>query len=107
MLEELTAEVESLKANHGVVPGLAVVIVGERSDSKAYVRMKKLAAKKIGFHSVDVDMPATATQAEILAEVEKLNADPKVGAPRFRFCCSCRLCWLLPQPFPILEALQS
>jgi 5,10-methylene-tetrahydrofolate dehydrogenase/methenyl tetrahydrofolate cyclohydrolase len=81
ILEELAAEVAGLKADHGVVPGLAVVIVGDRSDSKAYVRMKKLAAKKIGFHSVDVALPATATQAEILAAVEALNADPKVTAP--------------------------
>ena len=54
------------------------MIVGERSDSKAYVRMKKLAAKKIGFHSVDVDLPASATEAEIVKVVEGLNADPKV-----------------------------
>mmetsp|Transcript_45641 Transcript_45641/g.103058 ORF Transcript_45641/g.103058 Transcript_45641/m.103058 type:complete len:352 (-) Transcript_45641:270-1325(-) len=78
MLAELKVEVAAMKAMHGIVPGLAVVIVGERKDSQAYVRMKKKAAKDIGFHSVDVEMPGTATQAEILAEVKRLNADPQV-----------------------------
>ena len=81
MLEELGAEVEAMKASHGIVPGLAVVIVGERKDSQAYVRMKKTAAKKIGFHSVDREMPGTASEAEILAVVQELNADPAVRVP--------------------------
>jgi 5,10-methylene-tetrahydrofolate dehydrogenase/methenyl tetrahydrofolate cyclohydrolase len=51
MLEELKAEVEALQAKHGVVPGLAVVIVGSRKDSQAYVKMKKQAAKQIGYWS--------------------------------------------------------
>lgn len=78
MLEEIKEEVEDMKKKHGIVPGLAVVIVGEREDSKAYVRMKKSAAKKIGFHSVDVDLPATVSQAELIRTVEGLNADPEV-----------------------------
>ena len=45
MLAELKVEVAAMKAMHGIVPGLAVVIVGERKDSQAYVRMKKKAAK--------------------------------------------------------------
>jgi 5,10-methylene-tetrahydrofolate dehydrogenase/methenyl tetrahydrofolate cyclohydrolase len=57
-----------------LLPPDKVVIVGERRDSQAYVRMKKNAAKKIGFNSVDVELPDTITQAELVMQVEELNA---------------------------------
>lgn len=44
---------DELKASHGVTPGLAVVLVGNRTDSATYVRMKKKAAEEVGFYSVD------------------------------------------------------
>eukprot|EP00977_Amphora_coffeiformis_P018976 scaffold6829_cov171-Amphora_coffeaeformis.AAC.6 len=75
---ELKEEVGRLEAEHGVLPGLAVILVGERVDSATYVRMKKKTAAEIGIHSVDVNLPDTVTQEELLKEVEKLNADPKV-----------------------------
>lgn len=59
--EELKDQVALLQAEHNVTPGLAVVLVGERPDSATYVRMKKKAAAEIGFHSVDVSLPDTAT----------------------------------------------
>jgi 5,10-methylene-tetrahydrofolate dehydrogenase/methenyl tetrahydrofolate cyclohydrolase len=59
--EELKMEVQALQSEHSVTPGLAVVLVGDRPDSATYVRMKKKAAAEIGFHSVDVTMPDTAT----------------------------------------------
>lgn len=59
--EELKDQVALLQAEHKVTPGLAVVLVGERPDSATYVRMKKKAAAEIGFHSVDVGLPDTAT----------------------------------------------
>ena len=59
--EEMKREVMALQAEHGVTPGLAVVLVGDRPDSATYVRMKKKAAAEIGFHSVDVTLPDTAT----------------------------------------------
>jgi len=63
-----------------VKPGLAVVLVGERKDSQSYVRMKKKAALECDFHSVDITLPETVSQADLLAEVRKLNDDPKVHA---------------------------
>jgi len=75
---ELKEEVGRLEKEHGVLPGLAVLLVGERVDSATYVRMKKKTAAEIGIHSVDVNLPDTVTQGELLEEVEKLNADPKV-----------------------------
>jgi hypothetical protein len=63
---------------HAQVPGLAVVIVGERKDSQTYVRMKKKACEEVGIASFGADLPATATQQEVLDVVAKLNADPEV-----------------------------
>lgn len=76
--KEIKEETEKLQREYGVTPGLAVILVGTRKDSESYVRNKKKMAAEVGFHTVDVTMPETASQAEILAEVEKLNADPKV-----------------------------
>ena len=75
---EVKQAVDAMKSEHGVAPGLAVVIVGERQDSAQYVRMKKKAAKEAGFHSVDVSLPEACTEAEVLDAVARLNADPKV-----------------------------
>lgn len=78
--EEITAAVKEMKEAHNVVPGLAVILVGNRPDSASYVRNKKKAAAEVGFHSVDVTLPDTVSQADLLKEVEKLNNDPKVHA---------------------------
>lgn len=60
------------------VPGLAVVIVGDRKDSQTYVRMKRKACEEVGFRSFHCDLPGDATQAAVLAQVAKFNADPAV-----------------------------
>ena len=78
---ELRAEVARLAAEPGgAPPGLAVVLVGERVDSATYVRMKKRAAAEVGLHSVDVSLDASVSQAELLAEIARLNADASVHA---------------------------
>lgn len=64
--------------NRRQVPGLAVVIVGERKDSQTYVRMKRRACAEVGFRSIDCDLPGDATQAQVVAAVRRLNADPDV-----------------------------
>lgn len=77
--KEIAERVSKMKEASGVTPGLAVVLVGERPDSKAYVRMKKRACDEVGIdQSGSVDLPDTATEDEIVAVVEKLNADPSV-----------------------------
>ncbi|KAH8073781.1 methenyltetrahydrofolate cyclohydrolase [Aureococcus anophagefferens] len=75
---ELGRDVDALRAAHGVTPGLGVVLVGERRDSQTYVRMKQKVAAEIGVHCVDALLPDTASEAEILAAVEAMNADPDV-----------------------------
>ena len=71
----LTAE---LKAKHGIQPGLATVLVGSDPASEVYVRNKRKTAEAIGFKSVHVELPADVSQAELLARVKALSADPSV-----------------------------
>jgi methylenetetrahydrofolate dehydrogenase (NADP+)/methenyltetrahydrofolate cyclohydrolase len=62
----------------GVTPGLAVVFVGEHPASQVYVRNKTKACHEAGFRTFDHKLPATTTEAELLALVARLNADPQV-----------------------------
>jgi len=70
-------EVRRLTAQ-GIVPGLAVVLVGEDPASEVYVRNKTKATAEAGMRSYDHRLPATASQDEVIALVQKLNADPAV-----------------------------
>jgi methylenetetrahydrofolate dehydrogenase (NADP+)/methenyltetrahydrofolate cyclohydrolase len=74
----LREKVSRLKAEHGIVPGLTVVRVGEDPASKVYVGGKKKAAAEIGFNGVERHFPADVTQEVLLEEVRRLNADPSV-----------------------------
>ena len=62
----------------GVRPGLAVVLVGEDPASQVYVKAKGKAAEGCGFHSVQHTLPATTSEADIVALVEALNRDPAI-----------------------------
>jgi methylenetetrahydrofolate dehydrogenase (NADP+) / methenyltetrahydrofolate cyclohydrolase len=75
---EVKAEVEKLKAEHGLVPGLTVVRVGEDPASKIYVNGKKKAAEEVGFNSWELHPDEKITQDELLSLVDKLNKDPAV-----------------------------
>jgi methylenetetrahydrofolate dehydrogenase (NADP+)/methenyltetrahydrofolate cyclohydrolase len=75
--EELKAEVAALKAR-GVVPGLTVVLVGDDPASHVYVRMKGKAADELGMKSETVRLPAATPEAELLALLDRLNADRTV-----------------------------
>jgi methylenetetrahydrofolate dehydrogenase (NADP+)/methenyltetrahydrofolate cyclohydrolase len=77
VLEETKQRVNALR-QRGIQPGLAVVLVGDDPASRAYVRSKDRKAAELGLHSVKEELPADTTQAELLALVEKLNADPAI-----------------------------
>ena len=72
------AEAEKLREETGVMPGLAVVIVGEDPASQVYVRNKHKACEELGLHNVSVEMSETTTREELLAKIDELNADPKI-----------------------------
>ena len=76
--QTVARETERLKAATGVVPGLAVVLVGDDPASAVYVAGKGKKAAELGFHSVQKTLPAATTQAELLAVVQALNADPAI-----------------------------
>jgi len=72
------AETHRLTAAHGLVPGLAVVLVGDDAASKTYVASKSRALVEVGMRPFDYHWPADTTEAELIALVQKLNADPAV-----------------------------
>lgn len=65
-------------AAHGVTPGLAVVLVGDDPASQVYVRNKEKACAEVGFYSEKYVLPATTSQAELVALVQRLNGDPRI-----------------------------
>src|SRR5215218_5082448 len=72
---ELTERVAKLR-ERGVVPGLGTVLVGDDPGSRWYVAAKHRDCAEIGIESIRVDLPASATQAEVEGEIDGLNADP-------------------------------
>jgi methylenetetrahydrofolate dehydrogenase (NADP+)/methenyltetrahydrofolate cyclohydrolase len=74
----VAAEAARLMAEHGLVPGLATVLVGEDPASEVYVRNKGKTAEAIGFKSFHYSLAKDASEAEVLARVAALNADPAV-----------------------------
>ena len=75
IMSELAERVEKLKTR-GVQPGLGTVLVGDDPGSKWYVGAKHKDCAKIGIASIRRDLPASATQSEVEAVVDELNADP-------------------------------
>jgi len=75
---KIASEVKRLVAQHGVTPGLAVVLAGNNPASEAYVGSKAKTTVEIGMKSFDHRLPDSVSQDELLALVKKLNADPAV-----------------------------
>ena len=78
LAESITGQTAALVAEHGVKPGLAVVIIGEDPASQVYVRNKKRRAEACGFHSVQHSLPDDIAQDEVLALVDALNNDDAI-----------------------------
>jgi methylenetetrahydrofolate dehydrogenase (NADP+)/methenyltetrahydrofolate cyclohydrolase len=74
---DLRREIAELKSK-GVIPGLAVILVGDNPASRAYVRSKDKMCRELGLHSVKLELPASTTQGELLGRVEELNRDPAI-----------------------------
>jgi len=77
MRQELKTEVAELK-EQGIVPGLAVILVGEDPASKSYVTAKERACEELGIYSDDNRLAADTSQQDLMALVEKMNKDPKI-----------------------------
>lgn len=72
---ELRERVTALR-ERGIVPGLGTILVGDDPGSHWYVNAKHKDCAEVGIESIRIDLPATATQAEVEAAVDQLNADP-------------------------------
>jgi methylenetetrahydrofolate dehydrogenase (NADP+) / methenyltetrahydrofolate cyclohydrolase len=88
---DLTARVGALREK-GVVPGLGTILVGDDPGSRAYVAGKHRDCAEVGIESIQVELPATTSQARLEAEVERLNADPKCTGYLVQLPCTPRGC---------------
>lgn len=75
---QLKQEVETLKGEHDVVPGLAVILVGDDPASRAYVTMKEKACAAVGIYSIVHKMPNTISHDEMLKIIEMMNNNPYI-----------------------------
>ena len=94
-------EVARLREERGLVPGLAVVLVGEDPASQVYVRSKGAQTREAGMHSEEHRLPAETTAAELLALVGRLNADPAVHGILVQLPLPAHI-----EPGPVLEAIE-
>jgi methylenetetrahydrofolate dehydrogenase (NADP+)/methenyltetrahydrofolate cyclohydrolase len=78
MSASIAADTERLTNEHGIKPGLAVVIIGDDPASQVYVRNKKRTAESCGFHSVRHSLAETVDQGEVLRLIDELNRDPQI-----------------------------
>jgi len=76
--QKVTTEVEYLKSKTGLVPGLAVILVGNDPASSAYVNMKKKACDRVGFYSVTHEMPENISQETIENTITMMNQNPSI-----------------------------
>ena len=83
--QQVAGAVADLTKNHGVMPGLAVVLVGQDPASEVYVRAKGKQTVEVGMRSFEHKLPATATESELLALVGALNDDPTVDGILVQF----------------------
>ena len=75
---QVATHVASLAADHGIIPGLAVVLVGEDPASQVYVRSKGKQTVEAGMKSVEEKLPADTSQEDLLAVINRLNADETI-----------------------------
>lgn len=78
ILNELAAEVQAIKAKHGVVPGLVTILIGENPASISYVTLKIKTAHRLGFKEIQDNQPANLTEKDLLALIDKYNKDDSI-----------------------------
>ena len=79
----IAGHVERLKRDHGITPGLAVVIVGHDPGSQIYVSQKAKQTVEVGMHSEKYELPEDASEAEVLALVQKYKEEGEGFVPKY------------------------
>ncbi|NIB42408.1 bifunctional methylenetetrahydrofolate dehydrogenase/methenyltetrahydrofolate cyclohydrolase FolD, partial [Pseudomaricurvus alkylphenolicus] len=77
--DNIAAAIDTLKQQHNLQPGLAVVLVGEDPASQVYVRNKGRKTLEVGMNSLEFKLPAETSEAELLTKIAELNGDPSVN----------------------------
>jgi len=75
--EQLTKEVEGLKEK-GIIPGLAVILVGDDPASHTYVKNKEKTCKQLGMYSQVIQYPATLSETDLIEKIKELNEDDEI-----------------------------
>jgi len=78
IIDEIATEVQGIKEQHGMVPGLATILAGENPASLSYVALKMRTARQIGFKEVQDNQPATISQRDLLAIIDRYNRDESI-----------------------------
>ncbi len=76
--EELKQEISHLREKHGVIPGLATLLVGENPASVSYVTAKQKSSKDLGFFSIQDDEPESSTEKRLLSLIDQYNKEPTI-----------------------------
>ena len=76
--DRLKKEISTFKMKNGIVPGLAVIIVGNDPASLVYVKNKSKACDEVGINSVQIELPEDITELELISHIEKLNHNPEI-----------------------------
>ncbi len=76
--QQIKEETQELKERYGIIPGLAVILVGDDPASHTYVKMKENACEKVGFYSIVHKMPASISQEEIEETIRMMNKNPNI-----------------------------
>ncbi len=78
IIDEIASEVRGIKEQHGIVPGLATILAGENPASLSYVALKMRTARQVGFKEVQDNRPATISQRDLLAIIDRYNRDESI-----------------------------
>jgi methylenetetrahydrofolate dehydrogenase (NADP+)/methenyltetrahydrofolate cyclohydrolase len=78
ILDEIKEEVQKIKKEHGVVPGLVTILVGENPASISYVTLKIKTANELGFHEIQDSQPVDITEEALLGLIDKYNKDNSI-----------------------------
>ena len=78
IIDEIASKVQAIRERHGVVPGLATILAGENPASLSYVSLKIRTARQVGFKEVQDNLPATISQRDLLAIIDRYNRDESI-----------------------------
>lgn len=79
ILKEIEEEVKQIKKEHGIVPGLVTILIGENPASISYVTLKIRTANRVGFKEIQDNQPADISEKDLLALIDKYNKDDSIN----------------------------